>query len=86
MDNTARRIVDEPEGPFAGAVSGTVSWASDRELRRLVSVVIVSYRSVGVLGEALASVPGDVPVIVVDNEGLDASAQLAEAAGATVIR
>ncbi|MEM7500333.1 MAG: glycosyltransferase family 2 protein [Pseudomonadota bacterium] len=40
----------------------------------------------GVLGEALASVPGDVPVIVVDNEGLDASAQLAEAAGATVIR
>ena len=50
-----------------------------------VTVIIVAYNSAVVLGEAIASVPDGVPVIVVDNASADDTAQVARAAGAIVI-
>ena len=51
-----------------------------------VTVIFVSYNSAAVLPGALASVPPGCRVIVHDNGSADGSADLAEAAGATVIR
>ena len=50
-----------------------------------VTVVFVSYNSAAVLGEAIASVPSDVPVIVVDNASEDNSGSVAREHGAHVI-
>lgn len=52
----------------------------------LATVILVSYDSAAVIGEALASLPAGAPAIVVDNASRDASAAIAEAAGARVIR
>lgn len=51
-----------------------------------ISVVLVSYDSAEVLAEAIASVPPGAEVIVVDNASADDSADVGEAAGASVIR
>jgi GT2 family glycosyltransferase len=51
-----------------------------------VAVVIVSWFSASHVGEAVRSVPPGVPVVVVDNASTDGSADVAEAAGAVVIR
>jgi GT2 family glycosyltransferase len=50
------------------------------------TVILVTYNSAAVIGAALASLPADMPAIVVDNASADGSADIAEAAGATVIR
>jgi N-acetylglucosaminyl-diphospho-decaprenol L-rhamnosyltransferase len=51
-----------------------------------VTAILVAYDSAAVLPGALASLPAEMPVIVVDNASGDGSAAIAEAAGATVIR
>ncbi|MEM7527216.1 MAG: glycosyltransferase family 2 protein [Pseudomonadota bacterium] len=84
--SAARSIADpatlhEPEHASFGPHPAASGW-----LRRLVSVVTVSYRSADCLPDALRSIPEGVRKIVVDNAGLDNSAELAEAAGATVLR
>jgi GT2 family glycosyltransferase len=50
------------------------------------TAILVSFDSAAVLPQALASLPADMPKIVVDNASTDASATIAEAAGATVVR
>lgn len=57
----------------------------------LVSIVLVTYQSADDLPDCLATLPQaagalDTEVIVVDNASRDGSADLAEAAGATVVR
>lgn len=51
-----------------------------------VAVVIVSWFSASHVGEAVRSVPPGVPVVVVDNASTDGSADVAERAGASVVR
>jgi N-acetylglucosaminyl-diphospho-decaprenol L-rhamnosyltransferase len=53
---------------------------------RRVMVVTVTCNSAGVIGDFLAAVPPDLAVVVVDNASRDASATIAEAAGARVLR
>lgn len=53
---------------------------------RRVTVVTVTCNSAGVIGDFLAAVPPDLAVVVVDNASSDASAAIAEAAGARVLR
>ncbi|MEO1315630.1 MAG: glycosyltransferase family 2 protein [Pseudomonadota bacterium] len=79
MHNAAMKVEAElqPESALAFA---------ERDLHRLVTVVIVTYRSAKVVPAALASVPSGVPVVVVDNDSRDPSAALAAAADATVVR
>ncbi len=50
------------------------------------TIVSVAYNSASVIGDMLASVPAGTKVFVVDNASSDNSADIAEAAGATVIR
>ncbi len=50
------------------------------------TIVSVSYNSADVLPAMLVSVPEGVPVVVVDNASSDRSADIGEAAGATVVR
>jgi N-acetylglucosaminyl-diphospho-decaprenol L-rhamnosyltransferase len=50
------------------------------------TAILVTYNSAAVLPRALASLPQCLPAIVVDNASTDASAAIAEAAGAKVIR
>ena len=50
------------------------------------TLIVVAYNSAAVLPQMLASVPPGVPVIVVDNASSDGSAEIAEVAGAQVIR
>lgn len=79
MHNAAMKIEAElqPESALAFA---------ERDLHRLVTVVIVTYRSAKVVPAALASIPSGVPVVVVDNDSRDPSAALAAAADATVVQ
>jgi GT2 family glycosyltransferase len=51
-----------------------------------LTAVLVTFNSASVIADALASLPREVPAIVVDNASTDASAPIAEAHGATVIR
>ncbi|MEO6323907.1 MAG: glycosyltransferase, partial [Thermoanaerobaculia bacterium] len=51
-----------------------------------VLVVIVAWNSASYLGEAVRSIPAGTPVVVVDNASTDRSAEIAEAAGARVVR
>lgn len=51
----------------------------------MFSIVLVSYNSVEVLGEAIRSIPPGHQVIVVDNASQDGSAELARSLGATVL-
>lgn len=51
-----------------------------------VSVVVVAYNSADVLPACLASIPGGIAVVVVDNASSDGTGALAEAAGARVVR
>lgn len=53
---------------------------------RAFSIILVSYNSAGVLPEALASIPAGNEVIVVDNASTDASVQVAQDAGAHILR
>lgn len=53
---------------------------------RAFSIVLVSYNSAAVLGEALRSVPPGHEVIVVDNASDDTSVNIAQEAGARVLR
>jgi len=57
-----------------------------KKLAETVSVVLVTYQSANVLAKAIASVPDDVPVVVVDNASTDGSVGLAESCGAMVLR
>lgn len=50
-----------------------------------VTVVFVAYNSAAVLGEAIASLPGGVPMVVVDNASSDASVAIARQGGAKII-
>lgn len=50
-----------------------------------ITVVIVTYNSAAVLGDALVSVPDEVPAIVVDNASADGSARIAREHEARVI-
>ena len=50
------------------------------------TIVSVAYNSAGVIGDMLSSVPSGTPVFVVDNASSDNSAEVAVAAGASVIR
>lgn len=50
-----------------------------------VAVVLVAWNSARHLGDAVASVPGDVPVVVVDNASTDGSAEVARRARPTAI-
>lgn len=50
-----------------------------------VTVVFVTYNSAGVLGDALASVPDDVPTVVVDNASADGSVAIARDRGAEIV-
>jgi GT2 family glycosyltransferase len=49
-----------------------------------VTVITVSFNSAAVLGNMLASLPADQPVVVVDNNSVDDSAAIARQAGAMV--
>ncbi|MEL6766957.1 MAG: glycosyltransferase family 2 protein [Pseudomonadota bacterium] len=80
MHSTAAR-----HGPAALAVVPAPADAALARLDRLVTVVIVAYRSDRVLPGALSSIPAALPIIVVDNAGRDRSGHLAAAAGATVL-
>jgi GT2 family glycosyltransferase len=61
--------------------------APDRAARGTsTAVIVVSWHSAGHLPAALASVPGGVECVVVDNASEDGSAGLAERAGARVVR
>ncbi len=60
--------------------------AQDRITSPVFSVVLVTYNSADVVAEAIASVPPGNQVIVVDNASSDRSADIAQAAGATVLR
>ena len=51
-----------------------------------VTIVTVSYNSADVLRSMLASLPGDVETVVVDNNSSDASCDVARQAGATVVK
>jgi N-acetylglucosaminyl-diphospho-decaprenol L-rhamnosyltransferase len=51
-----------------------------------VTVVIVTYNSAGVLESCLASLPAQTSVIVVDNASTDESVEIAENAGAQVLK
>ncbi|MBS1847821.1 MAG: glycosyltransferase, partial [Actinobacteria bacterium] len=51
-----------------------------------LDVVVVTHNSAGLLPGALDALPDDVSVFVVDNASADASADVAEARGATVVR
>lgn len=51
----------------------------------MFSIVLVSYNSAGVIGEAIGSIPPGHEVIVVDNASADASVEVARTAGATVV-
>lgn len=51
-----------------------------------VAAVVVAWNSAAHLPAALASLPAGVPVVVVDNASEDGSAELAEKAGARVVR
>lgn len=51
----------------------------------MFSIVLVSYNSAEVLGEAIRSIPPGHQVIVVDNASRDGSAELARSLGATVL-
>lgn len=50
-----------------------------------VTVVVVTYNSAGVLGDALASVPDGVPTVVVDNASADGSVAIARDHGAKIV-
>lgn len=50
-----------------------------------VTVVFVAFNSAAVLGEAIASVPEGMPVVVVDNASRDVSVEVARQGGAEVI-
>ncbi|MDP3897842.1 MAG: glycosyltransferase family 2 protein [Mesorhizobium sp.] len=54
--------------------------------RDRVTLVTVSYNSAPVLAELLGSVPAGVPVVVVDNGGSDATAEVASGHGARLLR
>lgn len=82
-----------PEAPGAspGAESanpGAPGVRSDRTaaLGAAVTVVTVAYRSGAVLPGMIASVPGGVPIVVVDNDGRDAPTPLPERAGLRLVR
>jgi N-acetylglucosaminyl-diphospho-decaprenol L-rhamnosyltransferase len=51
-----------------------------------VTAILVTYNSAAVLPAALASLPPGLPAIVVDNASTDGSADIADAAGAVVVR
>ena len=51
-----------------------------------VTAILVTYNSAAVIGAALASLPAGTPAIVVDNASSDGSADIAEEAGAKILR
>lgn len=51
-----------------------------------VAVVVVAFNSASILPACLASIPQECPLVVVDNASTDATAAVAEAAGARVFR